>query len=394
MVSEALGAYPQSSVQRWRVGGDEVRFVSAIGVRGHPGIDPALIALGDAIDRGRLAPPGPHALDASGGSGAVAALVQRRHASAGRLLVQSASVRRAALAGGLSEAALLSAHPWDLAAGSLEEVWWRPASDRGWARVLTELDAWSRALSPTGRVVCVWHKDEGAKRAERAAETCFAEVDVRNRTGGWRVVELRQPTPSSSARSPWLTWEGPSGAMRTLVGTFSADRLDAGTAALLASLEEQGAGADVSGARVLDLGCGSGVLALWAAQAGAAQVLALDDDLAAVRSCAASTASAQVEARWSDLTSDVALGAGFDVVLTNPPFHVGRQVVGALSEAFAAAAAQSLRPGGRLWLVANAALPFERLLAGWDALREVTPSGERRYRVFSATCPASLSSNS
>ena len=394
MVSDPLGAYPQSSAQRWRVGGEEIGFVSAIGVRGHPGIDPALIALGDAIDRGRLAPPGPHALDASGGSGAVAALVQRQHASAGRLLVQSASVRRAALAGGLSDAELLSAHPWDLEASSLEEVWWRPASDRGWARVLTELDAWSRALLPAGRLVCVWHKDEGAKRAERAAAACFAQVEVRNRSGGWRVVELRQPTPSPTVRSPWLTWEGPSGPMRTLVGTFSADRLDAGTAALLAALEQQGARGEVAGGRVLDLGCGSGVLALWAAQAGAAQVLALDDDLAAVRSCGASASAAQVEARWSDLTHEVVLGAGFDVVLTNPPFHVGRQVVGALSEAFVAAAAQSLRPGGRLWLVANAALPFERLLAGWDALREVTPSGERRYRVFSATCPANRSSNS
>jgi 16S rRNA (guanine1207-N2)-methyltransferase len=72
-------------------------------------------------------------------------------------------------------------------------------------------------------------------------------------------------------------------------------------------------------------------------------------------------------------------------VCTNPPFHVGRRVVGALSQGFVAAAGAALRPGGRLWLVANAALPFDRLLASWGAVSDATPPDTRGYRVFVAT---------
>jgi 16S rRNA (guanine1207-N2)-methyltransferase len=90
---------------------------------------------------------------------------------------------------------------------------------------------------------------------------------------------------------------------------------------------------------------------------------------------------------WSDLTLDAVDVAGMDVVLTNPPFHVGRRVVGALSAGFVAAAEAALRPGGRLWLVANAALPFDRLLSSWRGLADVTPPDVRGYRVYSAARP-------
>lgn len=383
-----LGAYPQTVALTWQVGDVAVPLISAVGVRGHPGLDPALAAWAEAIARQRIAPPTEHALDASGGSGAIAQLVARRHGLAGRLLVTSAATRRAALRGALASERLVAAHPWELPERSESEVWWRPATERGWARVLAELDAWARVLRFDGRLVAVWHKDEGGKRAERAAAERFGSVEVRTRAGGWRVAELHGPNPAAPPPAAWLDWLGPTGPMRTLVGTFSADRLDAGTAALLAALETPQARAAIAGARVLDLGCGSGVISLWAARAGASDVLALDDDLAAVRSTSASAAGApQVRSAWSDLTSDAPDARGVDVVLTNPPFHVGRQVVGALSEAFARAAAAALRPGGQLWLVANAALPFERLLASWDELREATPAGVRAYRVFAARRP-------
>ena len=267
----------------------------------------------------------------------------------------------------------------------MAEAWWRPPNERGWARIVAELDGWARALLPTGRLVSVWHKDEGAKRAERMAAERFEGVSVVNRAGGWRVVELTRPRPNAAAPEPWLDWVGPDGPMRTLVGTFAADRLDAGSAALLRALEAVGAVGELAGARVVDLGCGSGVLALRALRAGAAEVLALDDDLAAVSSTrAVLPGQGAARAVWSDLTLDVPEAHGYDVVLTNPPFHVGRRVVAALSAGFVAAAGAALRPGGRLWLVANAALPFERLLGEWGSLRDLTPADVRGYRVFSA----------
>ena len=50
-------------------------------------------------------------------------------------------------------------------------------------------------------------------------------------------------------------------------------------------------------------------------------------------------------------------------IATNPPFHDPRGADVGLGRAFLAAAADALRPGGRLVLVANRTLPYERDLA-------------------------------
>lgn len=387
---DVLDAHAAVHPRVWRVADVEVPLVGAVTLRGFPDLDPALDAIGEALARGRLAPPRGPFIDATGGPGAVLAYARAStgagDATAGRVLVTSAAARRALRALGVAGDALVADHPWDLAAGSVAEAWWRPPLERGWARALAELDGWARALTPTGRLVAVWHKDEGARRAERAAAERFDALEVVNRAAGWRVVELGRPRPPSEPLDPWQAWHGPDGAMRTLAGTFAADRLDAGTSALLAALDAVGEDA-FAGARVLDLGCGSGVLVRRALRAGASSVLAVDDDLAAVRSTAAVAAGERVQVVWSDLTLDAPDASGMDVVVTNPPFHVGRRVVGALSEGFVAAAERALRPGGVLWLVANAALPFDRLLASWRAVRDATPAGTRGYRVHRAERP-------
>jgi 16S rRNA (guanine1207-N2)-methyltransferase len=350
MSSESvLAAHAAPNPVVWRVGSVSVPLASAVGVFGHPGLDPALDALGDALARGRLEPPQAPFVDATGGPGAVLAFARATGGPSGRLLTSSAAARRVALALGVAPDAVDAGHPWDLADASVAEAWWRAPLDRGWSRALAEIDAWSLAMAPTGRLVAVWHKDEGGKRAERAASERFERVEIANRSGGWRVVTLRGPLPAPAAPEIWRTWHGPDGPMRTVVGTFAGERLDAGTAALLRALEAAG-GAAFSGARVLDLGCGSGVLARRALRLGAREVVALDDDLAAVRSSQAVLEGEPARVAWSDLTLDAPDVVGMDVVCTNPPFHVGRRVVGALSRGFVAAAGPRCgRAGGSGW---------------------------------------------
>jgi 16S rRNA (guanine1207-N2)-methyltransferase len=66
---------------------------------------------------------------------------------------------------------------------------------------------------------------------------------------------------------------------------------------------------------------------------------------------------------WHDVTSGL-LGQ-YDVIVCNPPFHVqGRLDRPDIGRRFIAAAAQSLKPKGRLWLVANRHLPYEDALTG------------------------------
>jgi len=84
---------------------------------------------------------------------------------------------------------------------------------------------------------------------------------------------------------------------------------------------------DLSGKRVLDVGTGSGILALAAARAGAAHVVAADINPNAARTAAenacANGLGDRVSALCSDLLSALAPRPLFDVILSSPPKHPG-----------------------------------------------------------------------
>lgn len=354
-----------------------------VGVRGHPGVDPALLALAEALRRGRV-PLAGAVLDLSGAPAALPAWGRRAGVAARwTVATPSAAVRAAADAtladvGGRTDVALVTALPWEVA-GSFDAIVWRPPADRGWARVLAELDAVAQRVAPGGTVWALQHKNEGAKRAERAGAARFDEVEVVAREAGWRIAALRRPRPeSASGASAWSRFDTPEGPVEALPGTFSAAGVDPGTTALLAVLGTLGP----APSRVLDLGCGTGLLARHALRAGVEAVVAVDDDLAAVRSAARLVADdPRARVVHADLLDGVA-PLGFDAVWCNPPFHVGRQVVGDLSRAFVAAAHEALRPGGEAWFVANRALPYEAELAGWAAWGDATPADVRAFKVL------------
>jgi methylase of polypeptide subunit release factors len=84
---------------------------------------------------------------------------------------------------------------------------------------------------------------------------------------------------------------------------------------------------DLSGKRVLDVGTGSGILALAAARAGAETVIAADINpnaaLTAAENARANGLGARVNALCSDLLSALAPRPLFDVILSSPPKHAG-----------------------------------------------------------------------
>jgi ribosomal protein L11 methyltransferase len=98
----------------------------------------------------------------------------------------------------------------------------------------------------------------------------------------------------------------------------------------------------LDGRRLLDLGCGSGILAIAAAKLGAASVLALDTDPVAVEVAAENVArngvAAQVQALAGSLPDDAP--PPFDLIVAN----IIADVLIDLAPALAAA----LAPGGRL----------------------------------------------
>ncbi|MFI9722058.1 HemK2/MTQ2 family protein methyltransferase [Streptomyces sp. NPDC052396] len=120
------------------------------------------------------------------------------------------------------------------------------------------------------------------------------------------------------------------------------------------------------GARVLDIGSGTGALAISAARQSAARVVAVDSALGAVLSTRlnALLAGARVTVRHGDLLAPVA-GQRFHLVLANPPYvpstaprgsrtvdagYDGRAVLDRLT----AQVPDALLPGGVLLLVQSA----------------------------------------
>jgi 16S rRNA (guanine1207-N2)-methyltransferase len=60
-----------------------------------------------------------------------------------------------------------------------------------------------------------------------------------------------------------------------------------------------------------------------------------------------------------DDAGDSLAAGSVDLVVCNPPFHVGAAVVTTAADRLFAAAARVLRPGGELWTVYNSALRYK-----------------------------------
>jgi 16S rRNA (guanine1207-N2)-methyltransferase len=167
-------------------------------------------------------------------------------------------------------------------------------------------------------------------------------------------------------------------------GVFAWDRTDAASRLLAAHLP-----ADLSG-RGADLGCGYGYLAAEAL-ARAPAIAALDLYEADARALELARANlggvraAALDFRWHDVATGLPRG-DYDFIVSNPPFHAGRADQPALGRAFIAAAAAALRPGGRLFLVANRHLPYEAELSARFAPVRVLVQ-EAGFKVFEAMRP-------
>jgi 16S rRNA (guanine1207-N2)-methyltransferase len=139
---------------------------------------------------------------------------------------------------------------------------------------------------------------------------------------------------------------------------FAGTKVDIGTRFLLEFLDRMHPDARTA----VDLGCGTGVLAASLARdRPELAVLATDESAAAVSSALATMAANGLAGRVQVLRDDAMStlpDASQDLVVCNPPFHLGTSVHSGVSLKLFQAAGRVLGPDGQLWTVFNSHLPY------------------------------------
>ncbi|MET1065090.1 MAG: methyltransferase [Arthrobacter sp.] len=142
---------------------------------------------------------------------------------------------------------------------------------------------------------------------------------------------------------------------------FAGSGLDIGTRFLLEFLPQ------IPAARhAVDLGCGTGILAAMYARANPGSLVTATDQSAAAVDSAKATAEANRLGEQITVLQDDAMSllpaASAELILLNPPFHVGAAVHADAGIKLIEAAGRVLAPGGELWTVFNSHLHYQPAL--------------------------------
>ena len=245
--------------------------------------------------------------------------------------------------------------------------------------------AWAR-VAEGGRLFVSGAKTDGIESLQKALRKEGLAVEAAPRRHG-RVLSMRREGPAPEVFATWLEEAAPAARIRaggrdfvTAAGVFSWDRVDPGSALLAEALPP------LKGA-VADLGAGWGFLSAKILESAEVASLDLVEAEHAALACArANLADARARFHWADVRAMPLARAGHETVVANPPFHDGREVSLALGTAFLEAGARLLKPSGRLWVVANRTLPYERVLerafVEWSEV-----GGDRTYKLLCAARP-------
>lgn len=170
--------------------------------------------------------------------------------------------------------------------------------------------------------------------------------------------ELHGETPPRIPRKNVVQVAGKDVQLRAYGLTFGAARLDPGTKLLLKTLYANPPEQFTSGATIVDLGCGNGTIVTTLAQrCRNATLIATDDSASAVQSTTATLAANDIEDVQVLHQSGLEQLAdnSVDAVVLNPPFHVGTHLTSDIAFFLFDEVARTLKPGGVLLTVFNAA---------------------------------------
>ncbi len=312
-----------------------------------------------------------------------------------RSLVAVEAARRTIAANGVTNALVLAGH----GAAPLEPS---VVADVVVIRIPTEKIALLQLLSDAFRILRIGGQcciagatGEGVKSAASLLKELFGNATVLGNDSGHRAVMAVKrgatPVDATPFQNPYLAHDSFRELDVTLretplhlysrPGVFSWEHLDEATSILADVMEVRSAD------DVLDLGCGSGALGLLASHlVDTGTVTLVDVDSEAIR-CVERALALGAYTNCRALTSDVAsavLDERFDLVVCNPPFHVGKMTDLDVPTQFILDAWRVLKPGGRVALVANRTLPYEKIVHDTFGNLTMLHDGPR-FKVLGAT---------
>lgn len=182
--------------------------------------------------------------------------------------------------------------------------------------------------------------------SERTQELAryFTEVKQMAQGVNWSIAHCTGARPPSELL-PWrkisLRLLGLDLRVESLPGNFSPQGLDRGTRAMLEEAQIP------AGGRVLDLGCGYGVVGVVASQLGAGEVVYIDDDLTALVATRRNLENLDLDGELVHSHHPFVLMGKFACILINPPYHSDYSV----AKSFLNFAVHRLEEGGWLYLV-------------------------------------------
>ncbi|HCC1313434.1 TPA: 16S rRNA (guanine(1207)-N(2))-methyltransferase RsmC [Salmonella enterica subsp. enterica serovar Paratyphi C] len=233
------------------------------------------------------------------------------------------------------------------------------------------------SLMPSGSdVFVVGENRSGVRSAEQmlADYAPLNKVDSARRCGLYHGRLEKQP--QFSLESWWAEYNIDGLTIKTLPGVFSRDGLDVGSQLLLSTLTPHTKG------KVLDVGCGAGVLsAALASHSPKARLTLCDVSAPAVEASRATLAANGLEGEVfaSNVFSEVK--GRFDMIISNPPFHDGMQTSLDAAQTLIRGAVRHLNSGGELRIVANAFLPYPKILDETFGFHEVIAQ-TGRFKVY------------
>lgn len=249
------------------------------------------------------------------------------------------------------------------------------------------------ACEPDGQVIAAVANDEGAKALEGDFKRLAGGLEGGLTKFHCRVFWARRDAARVDAAllAQWRDADAPrpilDGRFQSRPGVFAWNRIDAGSELLASHLPSNLAG------HAADLGAGWGFLsdALLAKNPGIGAIDLFEADARALDlargNLSAHGEKSVIAFHWQDVAAGLREANAYDVIVSNPPFHdTGKSPQPEIGQRFLRAAADGLSPRGACWLVANAQLPYETLLAEcFGQVRKVASAGG--YKVIEAREP-------